>query len=94
MKRQTLSKKPGSWFGPPCVFAVLMAMTLLAGCGVLTLRPQDFSNAETGEGGQTYTLDEVEDITENSALTDEEKRDALRELGIEDEDLIDALLGS
>jgi len=64
----------------------------VAGCGVFTARQVDFDNAETGEDGQVYVLDDLEAIAADPDLSDEEKRDAFRELGIEDEDLMDGLL--
>jgi len=65
---------------------------LIGGCGVLSARNPDFKNAETGEDGQIYVLDDLEDIANDPDLTDDEKREAFRDLGIEDEDLITALL--
>lgn len=62
------------------------------GCGLLSFRNPEFDNAETGEDGQTYVLDDLEAIADDPDLTEDEKRDAFAELGIEDEDLIDALL--
>ncbi len=71
----------------------LMSATLFAGgCGLLAFRNPEFDNAETGEDGQTYVLDDLEAIADDPDLTDEEKRDALADLGVEDPDLIDALL--
>lgn len=64
----------------------------VAGCGTLTARRVDFPTAETGEEGQVYVLDDLRDIATDPDLTEDEKREAFRDLGIEDEDLIDALL--
>ena len=71
-----------------------LGLTLLVqvGCGAFTARKGDFANAETGENGQIYVLDDLKAIANDEDLTEDEKRDAFRELGIEDEDLIDALL--
>lgn len=73
--------------------ALLMVMTIGTGCGLLSFRNPDFDNAETGDDGQTFLLDDLEAIAADPDLTDEEKRDAFEELGVEDQDLIDALLG-
>ena len=75
-----------------------LAVTLIStallgtGCGLLSFRNPAFDNAETGEDGQTYVLDDLEAIADDPDLTDEEKQEAFAELGIEDQDLIDALL--
>jgi hypothetical protein len=67
-------------------------MLIQAGCGLLTYRKPDFENAETGDDDQVYVLDDLRDIANDEDLTTEEKREAYRELGIEDADLIDSLL--
>lgn len=74
-----------------CHWAAIGLM-LLGGCGVFTARKPDFENAETGDDGQIYVLDDLEEIANDPDLTEDEKREAFRDLGIEDEDLIDALL--
>ena len=76
----------------------LLACLLIvqAGCGILTDRKDQFPNAETGEHGQSagadFLLDDLRDIANDEDLTQDEKREAFRDLGIEDEDLIDILL--
>ncbi len=45
-----------------------------------------------GADGQPIEMTQVTDITTNTELSDDEKREALRELGIEDELLIDLLI--
>ena len=72
--------------------SLAVAAVLLVGCGVLTLHRTTFSNQALGGEGQGYTLDDIHKIVDDAGLTDEQKREALRELGIEDEDLLDALL--
>jgi hypothetical protein len=69
-----------------------LALLLAAGCGVFTTRKPDFPNAETGENGEVYVLEDLRDIANDPDLTDDEKRQAFRDLGIEDEDVIDGLL--
>lgn len=71
---------------------VLGLFVIPTGCGVLTYRKPDFANAETGDNGQIYVLDDLRDIANDEDLTTEEKRDAFRALGIEDADLIEVLL--
>ena len=70
-----------------------LGLALQTGCGILVLRNPDFKNAETGENGQVYVLDDLEAIADDPDLTEDEKREQYNELGIEDNDLIDALLG-
>lgn len=71
---------------------IASAVFLLGGCGVFTARNLDFETAETGEDGQVYVLDDLRDIAQDTDLTEDEKRQAFNDLGIEDEDLITALL--
>ncbi len=72
--------------------ALACTLGVQAGCGVLTARKSDFTNAETGEDGQIYVLDDLRSIANDDDLSEAQKRDAFRDLGIEDEDLIAALL--
>ena len=51
-----------------------------------------FPNQLLNPAGQPILLDDITLITQDSSLTDEEKRAQLRILGIFDEKLIDALL--
>jgi hypothetical protein len=71
---------------------VLLIAPVLNGCGVFTARNPSFRNAETGEDGQTYVLDDLRAIARDASLTEDEKRQAFRDLGIEDEVLMTALL--
>lgn len=72
------------------VIALAMGTVVICGCGVAQT---DFPQRLMGADGQLFTLDDLEAIANNARLTDEEKREAFRDLGIEDEELIDALLG-
>ena len=67
----------------------LMAL-MLGGCG--TAVTGNFSNRLVGADGQLLVLEDLETIARDPDLDDGEKRDLFRELGIEDEELIDALL--
>jgi hypothetical protein len=71
---------------------LIATLLLCTGCGLLSFRNPEFDNAETGENGEMYVLDDLEAIADDPDLTEEEKRDAFADLGIEDQDLIDALL--
>lgn len=68
----------------------LFLLATIAGCGVPTTT--FYPNALTDEQGNPILLEDVEEIVNDDELTESEKRDALRDLGIEDEKLIDALL--
>lgn len=71
--------------------------SFLAGVGVLlgscgTSVTGDFANLLIGADGQPLILDDLVQIANDASLSVAEKRQAFRELGIEDEKLIDALL--
>ena len=61
-------------------------------CGSLVKQP-GFPTSVLGSDGQAIILDDLQAIANDASLSDDEKRDQLRALGIEDEELIDALLG-
>lgn len=68
-----------------------LVVALLAGaCGFSTRT--DFPNALRDAEGNAIVFDDIRDIANDLDLSDSEKREALRELGIEDEKLIDVLL--
>ena len=58
---------------------------LAAGCGAT------FASL-TNDSGEEIRLTAITRITNDSTLTDEQKREALRDLGITDEDLLDMLV--
>ena len=63
----------------------------LSACG--TSVATTFPNQLVGADGQEFTVEALESIVNDPDLDDNSKRDAFRELGIEDEKLIEALLG-
>ena len=69
---------------------VALSAFALCGCGVPART--DFPNALTGPDGEVILFDDVSSILNDLDLSDDEKRDALRVLGLEDERLIDALI--
>ena len=71
------------------VFAMLLSIAA-GGCG--TLSETEFANRLVGAEGQLILLDELQEIADDSELSDDEKRELFRELGIQDEKLIEALL--
>jgi len=73
----------------PRLGAAVVGIPAVGGCG---LPPSSYPHALTNEQGQPILLDDVTDVLDDDSLSDGEKRDALRDLGIEDEKLIDALV--
>ncbi len=70
-------------------FLVSMVFALPLACrSTVTTFPNQLRDAS----GNAILLDDVEAIVNDAELTEDEKREQLRELGIEDEELIDALL--
>ena len=65
-------------------------VVLVAGCGINVTT--NFPHRLIGADGQPFVLEDLEEIANDPNLTDDEKREQFRELGIEDEELIDALL--
>jgi len=78
------------WIRRLSISAFIGCITVFAGCG----RPPstDFPNRLVGADGQEITLDDITAITDDPDLSTDEKRQALRDLGIEDEQLIDVFL--
>ena len=70
--------------------AGIVLLAGLAGCGSGV--PTTFTNQLLDTEGQSIYMDDIEAIVSNPDLNDDEKRTQLRELGIEDEELIDILL--
>jgi len=70
---------------------IIAAAATLSGCGFAA--PTQFTNSVIGTDGQPILLDDIRKIVNDSTLSDDEKRQALRDLGLEDEKLIDVLLG-
>lgn len=70
-------------------FALALCVALTS-CGV-TPRT-DFPNRLIGADGQLFVLEDLEEIANDSRLSEVQKRTAFRDLGIEDEELISALL--
>lgn len=71
---------------------ILSACWLLAiaGCGAVSA--DRFPNQVLGADGQPILLDDLEAIADETGLSDEERREQFRELGIQDEKLIEVLL--
>ena len=60
------------------------------GCGSVAVTT--FPNQIVAADGQPLALETIEEIVRDDDLEDEQKRSALRDLGLKDERLIDALL--
>ena len=72
------------------ISAWLAMVLVVPGCG--TGLPTTYANSVIGADGQPIALEDVEDITSHPNLTDDQRREQLRDLGIEDEVLIEALV--
>ncbi len=70
-----------------CLAGVSVA---LGSCG--TSLTADFATQVVGVDGKPLLLDDLAQIANDASLSVEEKRQAFRDLGVEDEKLIDALL--
>lgn len=80
---------------PPSRFlrtALVLPLALAASSCGFSVVPNASPYLETGTDGQTLLLDELKAIADDDELTDDQKRDRFLEMGIEDPDLIDALL--
>ncbi len=71
--------------------SLICAALAATGCGTGSVT--DFPHRLVGADGQEFVLEDLEEIANHATLTSEQKRERFRDLGIEDEDLIDALLG-
>ena len=73
-------------------FLVVGVLVALVGCGVLSARKTDYPAALKGADGQSIYVEDVRAILDDQTLDENAKGFALRELGIEDDDVIQALL--
>jgi|GEM_PF-5470630 len=76
------------------LISLLFALCTLmpAACGTDLFTPAASPVRETGVNGETLLLDDLEAVARDPDLTEDDKRARFREMGVEDEDLIDALL--
>ena len=71
-------------------YLLLGSMVCISSCGVAPRT--DFPNRLIGADGQEFVLEDLAAIANDARLSDDEKRQAFRDLGLEDEELITALL--
>ncbi|UCF33245.1 MAG: hypothetical protein JSV78_13020 [Phycisphaerales bacterium] len=74
------------------IAAILCIAGTLLGCGSSIMNPLSLPNRLYGKDGQVFYLDDLEDIANDPTLTEEQKKQAFRDLGIQDERLVEALL--
>lgn len=74
----------------PLRAAVGLTFVLVEGCGVSPTT--DFPNSLRNTNGQVIVVEDVQDIVNDPDLSDDDKRAALRNLGLQDDALIGALL--
>lgn len=63
----------------------------VGGCAAVV--PGELPNRLIGADGQRFAVEDLTEIANDPDLDEAGKRQAFRDLGIEDEELIDALLG-
>ncbi|RJP32826.1 MAG: hypothetical protein C4547_13045 [Phycisphaerales bacterium] len=73
-------------------WAAALGLVGLSSCGSGVLTSPLDAHREVGVDGRQFTLDELQAIADDADLTEDQKRKRFRALGIEDVDLIDALL--
>ena len=71
---------------------MLPLLAIVGGCGVLTAVRTLFPEHVTDAQGNPLYLEEVREILDDPDLLDDEKFEALRELGLENEKIIDVLV--
>jgi len=74
------------------IASTILGLLLVSGWGCGIAVSPNFPNQLVGADGAPLVLDDLEAIVGDPDLNDEEKREALRALGLEDEKLIEALL--
>ncbi len=70
----------------------LAILLCLSGCGTAVTTNQDFRERIIGVDGQEIWIEDIQEINDDDDLDEDAKRQAYRDLGIVDPDLIDALL--
>ena len=81
-----------AWLARALFILVFTLLFASAGCEVLTYERTDFPEAFAGANGQAIFWDAILEKLTDGTLNEDDKRDALRDLGIEDEDVLDALI--
>jgi hypothetical protein len=69
---------------------IVTAVLFCGGCG--NSITAEFPNRVVGADGQHLILEDIEAIVRDPDLNEDQKRSQLRDLGLEDEELIEALL--
>ncbi|MGB0717374.1 MAG: hypothetical protein ACPGXK_15965 [Phycisphaerae bacterium] len=69
---------------------IFIVAVFVSGCGVPA--SIEFPDRLIGSDGQLFTVEDLERIAQNDNLSTEQKEQMFRDLGIEDEQLIQALL--
>lgn len=75
---------------PALLLVALLAA--FAGCDSAIFQEYALPDRLVGSDGQVFTVEDLQAIADDSGLSTEAKRQAFRDLGIEDPDLIEALL--
>jgi hypothetical protein len=72
-------------------YLLLAASAAVVGCGFAV--NTTYPHSVIGADGQPIVFDDINTIVNDPDLSDDQKRQALRDLGLQDEELITALLG-
>jgi len=80
--------QPAVW-----ITSILVGVLTLTTGGCGALGTTSYPNQLVSADGQALFIEDLEQIAQRANLSDDEKRAMFRDLGIEDEKLIDALLG-
>lgn len=71
---------------------VLALLAAAGGCGTLSTARTLFPEHVIDAAGSPLYLEDLRAIVDDADLLDDEKADALRELGLENEEIIDAII--
>jgi len=69
-------------------------LSCVAGCGTDSAIFRSERYRERGEDGQRLVLDDLVAVLSDAELTDDQKRERLRGMGLRDEDVIQALISA
>jgi hypothetical protein len=71
---------------------VIAMIPALAGCGILTTFRTGFPNPITNADGVAISIEDLQAITQDTSMLPEDMANALRDLGLQNQELIDAIV--
>ncbi|MCC7293960.1 MAG: hypothetical protein IT449_18015 [Phycisphaerales bacterium] len=72
----------------------VVALLMISGCGLRASNEQAARYRELGADGEVLVLDDLLAVAGDPDLTDDQKRNEMRRMGLVDEDVIEALLAA